>query len=360
MTITAQPDSADHAGAEHPGNRQQTGSVLFQVADFVETISHTWKEHDQVHVLVLRALCRLARASERAAIDGCTAYDLVLAARVERPQWPEPSDKNDASRRIAKHWTAVGLLLDAKREHLETQLRDAGISETPKLHKDQGGGQGLTSRYRLLTEPLPPAEAVDVPIRAGLDHQALTSAPNERAATEVRYAPEDSARHGSLTARLAAGIEISGWARRSFIAAIVLLTVIAVGSSLLPIFAVLLVPKPEVWLGLTLATAMVLAVIWVVALPPFRVVHDRILKAPFWLQGGDDLWLLEWRCPPLHPRKSMHRVRYSGTCPLCRGRVDVDAQAWFLPADRLIGRCENAPAAHRYSFDHVTRRGRPL
>lgn len=69
--------------------------------------------------------------------------------------------------------------------------------------------------------------------------------------------------------------------------------------------------------------------------------------------------LLERRAPPRYPEKSIKAVRYVAACPLCGGRVSATkGRLEFF--GRIVGRCEEAPVEHAYSFDHVTRNGRLL
>jgi len=354
MTITAEPDSAAASPPEQSGNRLQTGYSLSQLAEFIGNTSQGWKETDHVPVKLLRALCRLVTRLPDQAMDGYTAQDLVIEMRQERPQWPEVVDKTDASRKINKYWSTLIGLLGNKSEHLAEELRKQGFEVTAGLAKDQGGGQGLVSRYRLYPVPMPDQG------QGPLSTQATGIAMRPLADDEVVYAPVDSATLTGLSARLTTGIEMSGWTRLVFLA-FAMLCIVSIVLAGLALVALALSGRTLLeLLSALVAIGLPVAAIYSIVLPPVRVLTERILKAPFWLQGGDDLWLLEWRCPPLHTRKSIHRVRYSSTCPLCGGRVDVDIRSWRLPANQLIGRCENAPAAHQYSFDHVTRRGRRL
>ena len=50
-------------------------------------------------------------------------------------------------------------------------------------------------------------------------------------------------------------------------------------------------------------------------------------------------------------------VRHWGICPLCSAEVDVRSGAESFPG-RLVGRCEDSPLEHVYSFDPVTLAGR--
>ncbi len=50
---------------------------------------------------------------------------------------------------------------------------------------------------------------------------------------------------------------------------------------------------------------------------------------------------------------------YSAKCSICDGRVEVQGGGLQFPF-RLVGRCIESPREHVFSFDHVTRTGRPL
>lgn len=64
--------------------------------------------------------------------------------------------------------------------------------------------------------------------------------------------------------------------------------------------------------------------------------------------------------PPKHRAKSLRLVRYNGVCPLCGGRVSVAKRRMHSSSSDLVGRCEDAPNAHVYAFDHINRSGQPL
>ncbi len=52
-------------------------------------------------------------------------------------------------------------------------------------------------------------------------------------------------------------------------------------------------------------------------------------------------------------------VRHWGTCPVCAGEVDLATGGTAFP-DRIIGRCNDAPQEHVFSFDPVRLIGAPL
>lgn len=64
-----------------------------------------------------------------------------------------------------------------------------------------------------------------------------------------------------------------------------------------------------------------------------------------------------------HDRKLGGRVfsvvRHWGTCPVCSAEVDLADGGGAFPA-RLVGRCQDAPNEHVFSFDPVRLIGYPL
>ncbi|MFZ4701857.1 MAG: hypothetical protein ACOYMG_17565 [Candidatus Methylumidiphilus sp.] len=101
--------------------------------------------------------------------------------------------------------------------------------------------------------------------------------------------------------------------------------------------------------------------LWAAFNPLFRVWDWKIVVAPEWIQvdATQSDRLLEWQSPPRYAKKMIKAVRYSGECPICKGKVIAcsGGREFF---HRIIGRCEDAPVEHVFSFDHITKTGRPL
>jgi len=52
-------------------------------------------------------------------------------------------------------------------------------------------------------------------------------------------------------------------------------------------------------------------------------------------------------------------VRYSAPCPICGTTIYLDKGEPDFPR-RLVGRCNESPREHVYSFDRVTQKGSVL
>lgn len=172
----------------------------------------------------------------------------------------------------------------------------------------------------------------------------------------ISYICEDVEDTSLLIRSFALGFGLSGWRR------FVLRTVLIVGLliALLPFLFValtMLVKRPLAETMNMLIGAMTIGCAFWVTLGILLMLHRwRIALAPWWMQSASDDRLLEWRCPPRYPGKSIKVVRYTARCPLCDGKIVARGGGLMQPW-KIVGRCEEAPEAHVFSFDHVLREG---
>jgi hypothetical protein len=54
--------------------------------------------------------------------------------------------------------------------------------------------------------------------------------------------------------------------------------------------------------------------------------------------------------------KRARMIKYAGTCPICAAQVLLDKGEPDFPR-RIVGRCQESPREHVYSFDRATRTG---
>ncbi len=97
--------------------------------------------------------------------------------------------------------------------------------------------------------------------------------------------------------------------------------------------------------------------------PFWRLIDWRIIMAP------DILVSIRERCVQLEAGKEptgdgshvrvIRLVRYSGDCPVCGETVHLQNGGREFHS-RLVGRCDEHPAEHVFSFDRHSRTGRPL
>lgn len=97
--------------------------------------------------------------------------------------------------------------------------------------------------------------------------------------------------------------------------------------------------------------------------PLIKLLNWRIIKAPdFLVSLNEDNVLIELvRNSPVlgESFKVIRLVRYAGTCPICTGKVEILEGKNEFP-NRFVGRCQESPAEHVYSFDRITLHGKLL
>lgn len=93
----------------------------------------------------------------------------------------------------------------------------------------------------------------------------------------------------------------------------------------------------------------------------WRLFDDRIIIAPDWTlawkEYGAAIEINRSNTP--NGASTIQVNRYSATCPICGWMVKLDKGEPDFPR-RIIGRCEENPREHVFSFDRSTKSGSPL
>lgn len=93
----------------------------------------------------------------------------------------------------------------------------------------------------------------------------------------------------------------------------------------------------------------------------FRIFDDRIIVAPEWMlawkERGATIEINRSREPGAH--STILVQRYSAQCPICGWMVRLENGGSDFPR-RIVGRCEENPREHVFSFDRSTKWGKPL
>lgn len=344
MTDSINPEQS---ATEHLRNGEETGflsvEILEKSVDFLLRDIDGWTGRDELKVLILRAFLQCCRDKPNQAAVGFTAEELVEQLAVIRKR-PWPAAKDDAQEQVRRKWNEMEKLWETKLEGVMQGFADAGFDHYVLPERKKGGGSGHRTLYRLIRQPLAGHEDTDQ------DGQVLVGG--------CRYRSADVDDASKLLQTLFSGLGSHRWIRGLFILLPILAIIFLLLFGLGWYFQLSLNPQSgvEAWIRLFVTTGIGLASVWVSAGSLFCLPEWRIVSAPTWMQSGDDDRLLEWRIPPRHEHKAVKVVRYTAVCPICQGRVRVKAQSMLRPWD-LIGRCEEAPAAHVFSFDHILRLG---
>lgn len=339
-----QDSRADDRG-EQGNNPVQSGITDTQTADLFEEALSAWRGSSKVSFDLLRCLCRLARQHPDSAYNGFTALEIRDELMRLRRGWMVGSDAEAVARRVRKEFQTLKEELSGKHEHLAELAHQRGVPGLPDVDRTEGGGSGNVTRYFLYLRDAALAPSVDVAERE------LSSEPGT-----VHYVCEDSRERAGLRQLLD---PFSGQRSGRYLFVGIGLAALLLGLVLLLLWILIFqFGKGDLQtLKALLMIGCLAALLYWATRPVFLVLSARVVAAPMWLQSDDSDNLIEWRSPPRWAAKSVHLVRYSGECPLCRGRVLVQQRRWFAPDD-LVGRCEEAPRAHVFTFDHVLRTGR--
>lgn len=340
-----------------------TQAIVF-AAKCLDDLAAGWRESRLLNVSVLRALTLLTQRHPERAEGGFDPLEIGEAVgTVTGRNWIKGDTWDDTAEKVRTHWgNLVTKTWPTKEEGVRQRFLQLGLDVAPELSRDEGGGQGNPTRYCFRLVPLPKAsdgEEQD-------ESPAPVSEPAARVLGSVScgdegvsYICEDVEDASWLARSFAQGFLLSGWRRHA-------LRSVFIAGILVVFLAVLIVPLTMVTKrsmsesANALISAAVFGYAFWSTLGTLLMLHQwRIALAPWWMQSVDDDRLVEWRCPPRHPEKSIKAVRYTAKCPLCGGKV-VARSGGLKHVWSLVGRCEEAPTAHVFSFDHVRREGLPL
>lgn len=102
--------------------------------------------------------------------------------------------------------------------------------------------------------------------------------------------------------------------------------------------------------------------IWRLAFPFYEANTMRIAIAPQWMMKWSQV-TAQIESVPLsklrktgRPFRKLEFVIYEGKCPICQNTVEVEKGKRQFRG-RLIGICSESPREHKFSFDHVTKKG---
>ena len=249
-------------------------------------------------------------------------------------------------------WTTLKNRLDEREAGMQDTGRQAGLAYYAWPRKNSSsGGAGNSSTYAIEFIRLPKAEGQSVPLPPG----------------GIAYVRDVTLRPAFWVHRLvAAGFALKGWRRNLFLA-YGLGGLALVGCWLAVLWLIITTQMARLTTG-ELATLVLLAamVAWLgyTLLRPFWTLIDRrIIMAP------DALVSLRERGVQLEAAKEtsddgqsvriIRLVRYTGRCPICGEDVHLQDGGKEFPG-RLVGRCDEHPAEHVYSFDRHTRVGHLL
>lgn len=326
-----------------------------------EGVQHFYEElnklndprRDQLPMSFFRALAALTLENAQ---QGVKPHDvrftaMALAQKVIELGYVKKKPKQTESDWVRANWSKLEEAIESRKDHLQEVCRSLGYSFYPCTAKEESiGGQGNYSYYYLM------------PVYLN----------QEKTDNTTHYPTQDGGIHyvqESLTniprwARWVNGFTLQSWKKYAYILPGVISMLAALGYLGLILLLGLYTDISTVkWLT---CISVSLAMLWfILSSPLYRVSFKRIVMAPDWMTPLKETNVqLELRKIGTNPEtgdaiRELRLMVYSAKCPICENRVEVESGGIQFPF-RLVGRCNESPREHVFSFDHVTRSGRRL
>ena len=226
--------------------------------------------------------------------------------------------------------------------------RHAGLLVYPILEKDNG----KPAFYRLSAKALPPSEG------------SQTEADDALPPNAIRYKPDLSLGLSWLGKLFFnQGLKWTPFKRYSYLSWQLLFLVSVVGFDAL-LWLILWSRKEPVTSQDLLVIAMAVGLPWGAYWHfsgIFRLFEDRLMIAPDWMLAWKEVGAtIEInRSKDTDAPSTIHVHRYSASCPICGWMIKLDRGEPDFPR-RIVGRCEEHPREHVFSFDRSSRRGELL
>lgn len=253
---------------------------------------------------------------------------------------------------LARNWSILEERLEERETGIQDSARQAGLSIYAWPRKIAGaGGAGNNSTYDIEFLKLPASDSEPAaPEPGGIAYLR-----------DLKLKPAFW-----VTPLIRTGFALKGWRRVAFLLYGVG-GIVVVGLLLTLLWLALTTQSARIRTGdivtLILSAAMVGWLGFACLSPFWKLVDLRIIMAPdvllsFREQNVQLEAVKELMGDGQHVR-IIRLVRYSARCPKCGETVHLHDGRKEFP-ERLIGKCEEYPAEHVYSFDRFTKTGSPL
>lgn len=308
---------------------------------------------DQLPISFFRALAALTQDRAKEGVNPIdvrfTAAD--LAQKVIELGYVKRQPKDIGPDWVRSNWSKLEKEIESRNDYIQELNRELGLSFYPWIGKEESiGGQGNYSYYYLIAKSF-----------------------NEKENTEVRRyeCPKGWAHYiqESLTdiprwARWVNGFTLDNWKRYVFVLPGLVILLLLLADFLLILFLGMYSGISTVkWITFLIVSG---GLFWLFFTSPlFSVPTTKIVMAPNWMvplketNAQLELKKIGINSETGYAIRELRLVVYSAKCPICEGRVEVQNGGIQFPF-RLVGRCNESPREHVFSFDHITRTGKPL
>lgn len=318
---------------------------LSNIAQNLQKISKDWPEKRRRCGQVLDALLQLTIDYPEKAEEGFTNIEIHEFVSSNLHNWGVSTETDEVRRKVTNAWKDLEALWVKKENGIAQRFNALGLTGYPKIHKTRGGGGGIVNRYSLRLEPAkPPYNQPELLENLSED--------------KLEYFEDDVDELKGAAKLFASGFLLSGFRKWLFLGVMMLITL----NMLVLLFVFSLGISQQETFGQVVrfigAFVFILWVEWSLFGAFIQVVDNRVQVAPWWTQpwsfNGDWLFVFE-KNKPASPN-IIKLKRYTAKCSTCGGVVRVHKGGFAYPG-RLVGRCDNSPREHVFSFDHYLRIG---
>lgn len=258
----------------------------------------------------------------------------------------------DPSAWLSPIWNKLNTDIRQEREEgLQKFAADQGLEDYPWITKlESSGGAGNQALYSLVAMPIP---------RLGVKQVPTISLPKP----DIRYIPAENLKPSWWARRLFDQNHVaSGWRKWLFVWPPLLWFM---GISMLGVILFYALGRGTAPLtSRDLIDIILLALIAWYAIRLFKrfehLCDDRLAVASDQMVGFREFGVcIEFFKPEnadIDAPRSFRMIKYAAQCPICGNQVLLDAGEPDFPR-RIVGRCQESPREHVFSFDRVTRNG---
>ncbi|MGZ8946706.1 MAG: hypothetical protein ACXW1W_14940 [Methylococcaceae bacterium] len=296
------------------------------------------------------ATLTLERAETGVALEDIRFSPKELSEKISEIGFLSKTKQKD-SEWVRGLWHNLEVEIEQRKSHLQDLSKRKGKDFYPWIGKEESnGGQGRFSYYYLIAKPFNQqdiAETIQYPCPEGGLHYVQESLSN---------APK--------LAQWINGFTLQSWRKYAYILPGIVILLATLAYICLVLFLGMYTEISTVkWLTCLIAAFGLGGL--VLSSPLYRVTSNRIVMASDWMMPIKETNVqLEFKKTGIDPEtdnaiRELRLMVYSAKCSVCDGRVEVQSGGLQFPF-RLVGRCIESPREHVFSFDHITRIGKPL
>lgn len=332
-------------------NLRKSAQLVLDFYEELNKLQDPKRNHLPITLFRALAILTLERAEPNIALEDIQFNPKELRKKILEI-WVGDKSKDEDSEWVRKNWKKLEKELEMRKSHLQEVSKRKGEEFYPWHKKNTSTGVD-NSDYYLIAKSFNEQEKIetkqyDCP-EGGLHYvqESLTNVPR--------------------WARWINGFVLQGWRRYAY----VLLVLFGFLILLLQLAVICLTLIQGIYTQISIVKWLTYLIVslgvgsWVLSAPLYRLAPNKIVMASDWMTSFKatnvqlELKKVGSDSETGNVIRELRLVIYSAKCPICEGRVEVQGGGIQFPF-RLVGRCIESPREHVFSFDHVTRVGKPL